>query len=231
MTNTKPSLKAVKTAVKQPSKAEIVLLDSDKVTVAPLVEIANDYIGQGIKLQSTRIDFAEKFCALMSDTNASYETAKAYKNHIYETVAKARGVVLISVSKPLNKAISEQVDAQKVKGGYANLDWLNSTKTSAVSMSKARAELQALSDSDIKQKVQACAKAENFSEASKYSKELERRAKVKALEIKRNESKAVTSIKADIKKYVTSADMNQLVAFVYTMNNIDVVLKLANQAK
>jgi stage V sporulation protein SpoVS len=231
MTNTKPSLKASKQAIAKPSEAEIVLLDRDKITVAPLVEIANDYIGQGIKLQSTRIEFAEKFCALMSDTDASYETAKAYKNHIYETVAKARGVELISVSKPLNKAISEQVDAQKVKGGYANLDWLNSTNKSAVSMSKARAELQALSDSDIKQKVQACAKAENFSEASKYSKELERRAKVKALEIKRSESKAITAIKADIKAFISSADTEQLAAFVYTKNNIDAVLKLANQSK
>ena len=228
------SLKAVKSAVKQPSKAEIVLLDSDILRIAPVVAMASDllsfekaYEKQAFTISEKRQAMSHEFITLMIDIDATYQQAQAYKKHIITSLTSAQKVTTEHAQKSFNKALKEGLQL----GDYGTPKFLVSDNKSAKSNSKARAEFETLSDSDIKQKVQALAKAEDFAGASKYSKELERRAKVKALEIKRSESKAVTSIKADIKKYVTTADMNQLVAFVYTMNNIDAVLKLANQSK
>ena len=234
MTTTKPSLKATKQAIAKPSKVEIVLNDKQLLGFAPIVSLANDLIQFEIEheelkglLSKKRQSMAHAFCQLMSESNADYVTAMAYKKHLFASVASAQGVTSEYVGKQVNPLINSCAK----EGNYKNLAWLKSPNKSAVSMSKARAEFEALSDSDIKQKVQALAKAEDFTGASKYSKELERRAKVKALEIKRNESKALTSLKTDVKAFITSADTEQLAAFVYTMNNIDAVLKLANQSK
>ena len=228
------SLKATKKAIAKPSTVEIVLQDNQLLAFAPIVSMANDlfefekqHAKQGLLLSEKRQATAHAFCQLMSDTGADYAMAQAYKKHLFGTVAHAQSVTVKYVTDTLNKLIS----ACLKEGAYEHTSWVKSAKSSANSMSKLRAELDALSDSDIKQKVQALAKAEDYAGASKFTKELERRAKAKASEAKRNESKAVTALKRDIKQCITDADSEMLMAFVYTMNNREAVLKLANQTK
>jgi len=224
------SKKATKKATTKPSTAVIILQDSDKITIAPALELASDYIGQGIKLQDTLNKFAKLFCGLMSDMDATSQKALAYKKHIYETVSKARGVVESSVSRPLNLAIKEQVNAQVSKGGYKNLGWQASKQPSAQSMTKKRVEYAKLSDSDLEREITASAEAKDFRKAVSFADEVTKREEAKASEIKRTEGKATTAMKNDVKKFITGASAEAMTAFIFTQNNIELVLKLAKQS-
>jgi CRISPR/Cas system-associated protein endoribonuclease Cas2 len=225
------SLKAVKTATTNPSNAEVVLLDSDKITIAPSLELASDYVGQGIKLQDTLTKFAKMFCGLMSDTEATSQKALAYKKHIYETVSNARGVEISSVTRPLNLAIKEQVKAQVALGGYKHLGWMESAKPSAVSMTKARAEndvamsklsteklaSQLVALVDMPEKVQAPIRQE----LAKRNKAI---AKNHSDELKQN----LKDLKDSITKLIVTE--TQVACMAWAINNLQVIEKLYKQA-
>ena len=220
-----------KKAAKKPSKAVIILQDSDKIIIAPALELASDYIGQGIKLQDTLNDFAKLFCGLMSDMDATSQKALAYKKHIYETVSKARGVVESSVAKPLNLAIKAQVEAQVSVGGYKNLGWQASDKPSAKSMTKARAEnnaamakiptekltSQLTALADMPEKVQA-----------PIRQELAKRNKV----IAKNHSDELKQNLKDMKDNITKLIVteNQVACMAWAVNNLQVIEKLYKQS-
>ena len=226
---TKTSLKATKQATAKPSKAEIVLQDKQLLALAPVVSLANDlftfekqHAKQGLLLSEKRQATAHAFCQLMSDTAADYNTAQAYKKHLFQTVATSQGVTVDYIADTLNKLIRSCVS----DGAYKHTSWTKSAKASADSMSRKRAELASISDVQLANDIQANAKTGNYKAAAELSKELERRAKAKASEVKRNESKAITTLKRDIKQCITDADAELLAAFVYTMNHKEQVLKL-----
>lgn len=227
------TLTTVKKATTKPSNVVIILQDSDKLALAPVIDLANNlftfekaHAKQGLLLSEMRLNVAHSFCALMSDNEATYDQAQAYKKHLFETVASAQGVTLEHITKTLTKLISDCVK----EGAYDYTAWTVSPKASAVSMTKAREALAIISDIKLASDIQANAKAGNYKAAADLAKEVERRAKVKATEVKRTEGKATTALKNDIKAFITAAEPEVLAAFIYTQNNIEQILKLAKQA-
>jgi len=228
------SLKASKSSTVKASPVEIVLSSDQLLTIAPVVALANDvykvsevYEKASVTLSRVRQSFAQAFCQLMSDSNADYATANAYKKHLFAVVSKAQGVELDTVRKALNKLIL----ADAKEGDYDHTAWLKSESKSAVSNAKVADELAEMSSDEIASKMQALAKSGDFKGASKLQSEVKRREKARATEIARTEAKAITSLKNDVRTFITGADSEQLLAMVYTMNNIATIIKLAKQAK
>jgi len=226
----KTTLKAVKQATTKPSEAIIILQDSDRLAIAPVISLANELFDAerahekaSIMLSEMRSKMADAFCTLMSDMNATYAQAQAYKKHLYETVASAQKVTLIHATKTLSLLI-----AASVKDGiYTNTAWTKSHKPSAKSMGEKREVLASLSDANLNTEIQASARAGNYKVAADLSKELVKREVAKASEIKRTEGKATTALKNSVKAFITGVSPEVLAAFVFTQHNIDIVLKLA----
>lgn len=99
----------------------------------------------------------------------------------------------------------------------------------AVSMAKARAELAEKSDTELKSELAVSAKNLDFTKAKKIQSEIQRREKAEEREQARNEGKATTALKNELKKWVGKLQPNELACLVYVRENMDEVLKLANK--
>ena len=76
--------------------------------------------------------------------------------------------------------------------------------TTAISMAKSRAELAKKSDTELKSELAVSAKNLDFTKAKKIQSEIQRREKAEQREQARNESKAVTALKNELKTIVRS---------------------------
>lgn len=231
---TTTSLKATKQATTKPSNVETVLQDSDKLAIAPVISLANELLiaeevheKASIMLSKMRTNMADAFCTLMSDMNATFSQAQAYKKHLYETVASAQKVTLIHATKTLSILITNCVK----DGLYINTAWTKSPSPSAVSMTKARAENDAvmskLSTEKLSSQLLALADMPEKVKAP-IRQELAKRNKV----IAKNHSDELKQNLKDLKDNITKLIVteNQVACMAWAINNLQVIEKLYKQA-
>jgi len=223
-----------KKATTKPSKAVIILQDSDKLAIAPVISLANELFTAeevhekaSIMLSKMRAKVADAFCTLMSDRDATYSQAQAYKKHLFESVATAQRVTLEHITKTLSLLI-----ANSVKDGiYTNTAWTKSPKASAVSMTKARAENAAamakITTEKLTNQLKALAGMPEKVQAPILH-ELAKRDKVitknHSAELKQN----LKDLKANITKLIVTE--NQVACMAWAVNNIQVIEKLYKQS-
>ena len=217
---TKASLKAVKKATKAPSKVVYVLADAIKtalhtqvtlncvqaeslaikrvelfnVTADNLAVILEPASGKGVTPTPCTLEHWEAVFAfveqdLINTRNILPSTAKVYISELYKLL-KARGI-----EKPKAKTAS------------------------AVSMSKARAELSAIPEAKLTEQLKQAASAGDFVQAAKLSKEVQRREKVRASEAKKAEASDTKALRDGLKKWVTEMDSEALAALLWVRNN------------
>jgi len=97
-------------------------------------------------------------------------------------------------------------------------------------MTKKRAKYVKLTDSDLEREITACAESKDFKKGIEFADEVTKREEAKASEIKRTEGKATTALKNSVKAFITGVSPEVLTAFIFTQNNIELVLKLAKQS-
>ena len=223
-----------KKATKKPSDAIVILQDSDRLAIAPVISLANELFSAekihekaSISLSELRDDVADSFCSLMDITEATFHQAQAYKKHLYESVAKAQGVTLDYATKTLSKLISACVK----DGNYEYTDWTKSPEPSAVSMNKARAEnnvaMSKISTEKLSSQLIALADMpEKVQEPIR--KELAKRNKA----IAKNHSDELKQNLKDLKDNITKLIVTetQVACMAWAVNNLQVIEKLYKQS-
>lgn len=182
-------------------------------------------IEQAEKLNKDRneiiVELSEVFAKTVG-TKPTYEQWTEVVNQLTTQTIKSLGLAESSFKNYLTdiyKNCQIMFDLEKPK---------KQSKT-AVSMAKARAELAEKSDTELKSELAVSAKNLDFTKAKKIQSEIQRREKAEQREQSRNESKAVTALKNELKKWVGKLQPNELACLVYVRENMDEVLKLANK--
>src|SRR5210317_2527118 len=182
-------------------------------------------IEQAEKLNKDRneiiVELSEVFAKTVG-TNPTYEQWTEVVNQLTIQTIKSLGLAESTFKNYLTdiyKNCEIMFDLEKPK---------KQSKT-AVSMAKARAELAEKSIHDLKTELAVSAKNLDFTQAKKIQSEIQRREKAEQREQSRNEGKAVTALKNELKKWVGKLQPNELACLVYVRENMDEVLKLANK--
>lgn len=227
------SLKQSKKAVKTPSKAELVLSDNVKLTLAPIVSEASSAYQFGLdyeKLVMTKQEkeqgFAYHFVSYVRDNKLDYDNYLAVKKHIQQSIATSKKQEYKSVEIWLNRIVKECFKL----GSFEGYSLPTSEKRSAVAMSELRAELASISDTDLVNQIVDLRKAgdtASLKRATQLSVEKDRREKQAINAVKRADSKNATELKTALKKWVTGMDTEQLAALVWAKNHFAQVVKLS----
>ena len=228
---TKTSLKATKQATAKPSKAEIVLQSNQLLAFAPIVQATNDaFILQaeheqaGMTLSAKYKAVATSFCQYMSDIDADYPTALAYKKHLFASVAEARSIEIKYVQDTINPIITKTI---KEKPALAK-KWFEKQGGSAESNRKARNELASIvdkmTDTDLSIKIESLAKAgdkDSLKRASQLATERDKR-KNKALA---EQKKAIKASVDDVVKIIKATVLtpSQVACLSFAINNMQVI--------
>jgi hypothetical protein len=229
------SLKAVKQAVKTPSKAELVLDTSVILSLAPITGEAsqayNLYEKQAeatLAYRESEATLADEFYTWLSDNQPDYKTYQAVKKHITTSLASSKGRKFETVEKWLNAYVIKEVKAL----GY---ELPKAESKSAQGMASLRAELASLSDDAIVAQIESLAKQGAsgdkvaLKKATQLATEKQKRDKQAENAIKKADSKATTELKGALKKWVTGLDNQQLAALVWAKNNFAQITKLSKQ--
>lgn len=227
MTN---SLKAVKKATASPSKAELILTDSDKLALASVTGEASKAFDLFAKQQDASVAYDTAEQALTDDlfsyvheAQPDYANWQAIKKHIITSVANSKGRKFETIEKWFNSYIVKGLKAL----GY---ELPKAESKSAQGMATLRAELASLSDSDIVTQIATLAQAgdkDSLKRATQLASEKQKREKQTENAIKKADSKATTELKGALKKWVTGLDHEQLVALVWAKNHFAQVTKLS----
>jgi hypothetical protein len=224
------SLKAVKTETKKPSAVEIVLSDTQKLSIAPIVALCNEAFQltekrQELSLLSGKANqvFAHEFVNHVKNNELDYAGYMAFKKHIVLSVANARKNTTETVDKWLTPLIKAYVKDADLKG------WMlpKAEGRSAKSMGALRTALASLTMQELERDIQASAKSGDFKKASQLAGEKKRRVKLAETEAKRNESKHVTTIKNDLRAFIGSLDSEGLAAMLYVKNHFATIKQMA----
>ena len=182
-------------------------------------------IEQAEKLNKDRneiiVELSEVFAKTVG-TNPTYEQWTEVVNQLTIQTIKSLGLAESTFKNYLTdiyKNCEIMFDLEKPK----------KQSRSAVSMAKARAELADKNIHDLKTELAVSAKNLDFTQAKKIQSEIQRREKAEQREQSRNEGKAVTALKNELKKWVGKLQPNELACLVYVRENMDEVLKLANK--
>lgn len=228
------SLKANKAKQHAPSKAEVILTDNDKLALASVTGEASKAFELYAKQQDASVayDTAEETLATdlysyLLATKPDYATFQAIKKHIINSIATAKNRKYDTIEKWLNAKV-----IKAIKGlGY---ELPKSATKNAESMSQLRAELSALSDSEIVAQIATLAKAgdkDSLKRATQLASEKQKREKQAENAVKRADSKATTELKGALKRWITGLEGEQLAALLWAKNHFNEVTKLAKQAK
>jgi hypothetical protein len=241
MTTTKPSLKATKQAIAKPSKVEIVLNDKQLLGFAPIVSLASEAFQYGKDCEEAMVKaslsmgekyahMAQSFCFYMQDTNATWQDAQLYKQHLAGAVSSVTGAVDTNIIKALNKYIKEFLasDAKLEKPTITHLGWEGSKKPSALSNKKARTELasivDSMSDTELTTQIANLAKAgdkDSLKRASQLATEKDKRKRAVIAEQKKLVKTSVDSLIKDIKANVMTPQ--QVACLSFAINNLQLI--------
>jgi hypothetical protein len=242
MTNTKvvkTSLKATKQAIAKPSKVEIVLNDKQLLGFAPVVSLASEAFQYGKDCEQAMVkaslSMAEKyahmaktFCIYMQDTNATWQDAQLYKQHLAVAVSSVTGSTEVTIIKALSGYITKFLasDAKLEKPIITYLDWAGSKNPSAVSNKKARAEkaevMSQYSDADLLDKIDALESLDLPEKTIKpFKDEYNKREKAVIAEQKKLVKTSVDSLIKDIKANVMTSQ--QVACLSFAINNMQLI--------
>jgi hypothetical protein len=224
------SLKSSKTVAHSPSKAETILTDAVKLTLATVTGEATQAYVMYSKAQDASIayetkeqDLVNELYSYLSSTKPNYSTFQAVKKHIISSIATAKGFKFETIEKWLNKSVIKLV----VELGY---ELPKAESKNAESMAKLRAELSSIDDKALDSHIETLAKAgdkESLKRATQLATEKEKRKTQAQNAIKKTESKATSELKAKLKSWITGADTELLTALLWVKNNQAHVIKLA----
>jgi ribosomal protein L22 len=224
------SLKANKAQAHAPSKAETILTDSVKLSLAPIVSEATTAYQFGIdheKLVMSKQEkeqaFAHSFVSYVKDNALSYSSYQAAKKHVQTSIAISKKQEPETVEKWLNKIVKSYIAIADL-GGYT---LPKSESKNAESMSKLRAELSSIDDNALQAQIEQLAKAGDFKKASQLATEKQKREKQAVTQAKKTESKASTELKGVLKRWIGSADTELLAALLWAKNHQAQIIKLS----
>lgn len=215
------SLKAVKKATKAPSKVVYILSEAVKSTIHAQVT-PHLVQAETLSLKRTELLFitAEKLAMILEPASGKgaeptpctlehWDAVFAFvTNDMVNSKAITPGTAKVYISE-IYGILKEKFGIQKPKAKTA----------SAVSMSKARAELSAIPEAKLTEQLKQAASAGDFVQAAKLSKEVQRREKVRANEAKKAEASDTKALRDDLKKWVTGMDSEALAALVWVRKN------------
>ena len=226
------SLKATKQQAHSPSKVDIVLSDSVKLSLAPIVSEASsvyqfgiDYEKMTMSKQEREQVFAHNFVSYVKDNSLNYADYQAVKKHIQQSIATSKKQSVETVEKWLNKIVKSYMAIADLEG----FTLPKAESKNAVAMSALRAELASVPDNELVDKIATLAKAgdkESLKQATQLASEKAKREKQAQNAIKKTESKNTTDMKNALKKFITGATVEQLAVMAFAKNNLNVVAKL-----
>lgn len=149
-------------------------------------------------------------------TNPSFEFWEKVCADVKAGLMSARKLAESSATKSMSDvyaAMRTEYDLVKPKKQTA----------SAISMSKARAELAALTDKQLDNMLAAAAAAGDYKGAAKYQGEIDKRKKAAERESSRAQSSQVSELRKSLKTWVNSIEPNQLAALLWVRQNWDQV--------
>jgi hypothetical protein len=222
------SLKANKAQAHSPSKAETILSDSVKLTLANVTGEASKAFELYAKKQDASIAYetaegvlTDELYTYVTMTKPDYPTWQAVKKHIINSISASKGRKFDTIEKWFNEKIVKGLKAL----GY---ELPKAESKNAESMAKLRQELSSISDNELQAKIEASAKAGDFKKASQLATEKTKREKQAKNAIVKTYKQNVTELKKQIKDKITKFDNDlQLAAMLYAVNNIDEIIKLA----
>jgi hypothetical protein len=231
------SLKATKQQAHSPSKAEIVLTDSVKLSLATVTGEATKAFELYAKQQDASVAYetaenilTDELYSYLVETNPNYATYQAVKKHIINSISASKGRKYDTIEKWFNANIVKGVKAL----GY---ELPKAESKNAESMSKLRAELSSINTDELVLQIANLAKAGATGDkvalqrATQLASEKLKRDKQAANAIKKTESKAITEKKTEVKQWITSLDLEGLAAILYVKNHFDEIKKLAKITK
>ena len=230
-TNTNKGLKASKVKAATPSKAETILADSVKLTLAPVVGEATKAFDLFAKQQDASVayDTAEQTLAddlyqYLFDTKPDYANWQAIKKHIITSIATAKGRKFDTIEKWFNAKI---VKAIKELGFVLP----KAESKASQGMAKLRAELASIETEVLQDLIEASAKAGDFKKASQLATEKQKREKAELRAVEKAESKHTRELKSALKNWIGKMPVEQLAALVWAKNNFAQITKLAKSSK
>lgn len=237
MTQTNKGLKASKAKAHSPSQAEVVLTDKQKLSTVALIEagviaINNEANFEGAKLlrDKSANEFASIVVNYVKDNALDYQSMQAVKKHIVNGIALSTGNTDKYITEYLNKAIKNYVASADLKG----FTMPKAESKSAVSMSKARAELAQLTNADLQAKVNQAKGSTDYSvlaNVAKYAKELSKREQAKAKELEKASKDNLKGLKKTLTDWLKPMGADDVAVMLYVKHNFEAIAKQAKQAK
>jgi hypothetical protein len=228
------SLKATKQQQHSPSKAELVLTDSVKLSLATVTGEATKAFELYAKQQDASVAYetaenilTDELYSYLIETKPDYATYQAVKKHIINSISASKGRKYDTIEKWFNANIVKGVKAL----GY---ELPKAESKNAESMSKLRAELASVSDNEIVAQIASLAKAgdkDSLKRATQLASEKQKREKQAENAIKKSESKATTELKSALKRFVSGLDSEGLAAMLYVKNHFSEIKTLAKATK
>lgn len=227
------SLKATKQQAHSPSKVEVILTDSQKLTVAPIVSLFNTSYELGLKLEGLSLSKGEaeqqaahSFVSYVKDTQLDYANYQAFKKHVIGSLSAAKKQSYETIEKWLNKIVKAYIADDAT--GYT----LPKAESKAANgMSELRAALASIPSEQLQAEIENFAKAGDFKKAAQLSAEKQKREKQAANASKKADSKNVTELKNALKRFVGGLDSEGLAALLYVKNHFTEIKKLAKVTK
>jgi hypothetical protein len=224
------SLKSNKAQAHSPSKAETILTDSVKLSLATVTGEATKAFELFAKQQDASVAYetaenilTDELYSYLVETKPEYATYQAVKKHIINSISLSKGRKYDTIEKWFNSNIVKAVKAL----GY---ELPKAESKNAESMAKLRAELSSIDDNELVTQIAELAKAgnaESLKRATQLAKEKQKRETQALTQAKKTESKASTELKGALKRWITGADTELLAALLWVKNNQAQVIKLA----
>lgn len=226
--NTKQSLKANKAKAHAPSKAEVILSDSVKLSLAPVTGEASKAFELYAKQQDASVAYDTAHEALVNDLYGylakaapDYANYQAIKKHLITSIASVKGRAEGTIENWLNKRIIPAVKAL----GY---ELPKAESSAAQGMASLRASLAAIADHELQGLIEQSAKAGDFKKASQLATEKQKREKAHAREVSKAESANTKALRDSLRDWVKGADHELLAAMLWAKNHNAQFLKVAN---
>ena len=224
------SLKASKQVAHAPSKVEVLLSDSQKLSYAPMISLVSKAYGLELEHESltqlkgkANFAFAESFVNLVRDNELSYDSYQALKKHTIQSIATAKHIQFDSVEKWFNPIVKGYIK-NDLADGY---ELPKAESKSAQGMAKLRGELASIETDALQALIEQSAKAGDFKKASQLATEKTKREKAQAREVSKAESKNTTELKGALKRWIGGADSDLLAALLWVKNHQAQVIKLS----
>ena len=226
------SLKATKQQQHSPSKAELVLTDSVKLSLATVTGEATKAFELYAKQQDASVAYetaenilTDELYSYLIETKPDYATYQAVKKHIINSISASKGRKYDTIEKWFNANIVKGIKAL----GY---ELPKAESKNAESMSKLRAELASVSDNEIVAQIASLAKAgdkDSLKRATQLASEKQKREKQAENASKKADSKATTELKGALKRWIGGLDNQQLAAMLWAKNHFSQIEKLATK--